>query len=198
MRQVTYNKQRDNHSFGGKDYGNCQCMTTSVWMLMSYYTPKIKGDDDKGLALYHDDVEIKVGKPGIAEKLVQQYNWITGKTSRWWLIQRDASTIWLNKMGVPGKTIFKEGGSWIELDEALYNGPVVLGTKKLGGLRGGHIILVIEKSGGQYICHDPFGDAMTNYENHDGSYIKYPEHYLRSHAVRPNFMYFSRELSHLR
>jgi len=177
---IKYNSQRDNYSFKGKFKAWWQCFSTSSWMFMSFYSGLIDGKDDNGLSIYLDDVETKVGKPGIGEIIKRKYKWITGGTSFWWLVQKAGIGKYLNADGIEGKAIFIDRIiNYEKLRTLIKRGPVILQTKKIGRLPSGHIILAIgyDKSG--IICHDPFGNAMTFYSDKDGKAVKYPDDYLR-------------------
>jgi hypothetical protein len=150
---------------------------------MSYYSSKISAFNDTMLSKYLDDVEDYIGSPGIAEKVKRQYNWIRGKTSFWWLVQKAGIEKWLHRENIPGRAVFKDKNISYEQLRALINdGPVILQTDKMGGLRGGHIILAIDYNDYGIICHDPFGDAVTNYTDHDGDAVVYSDLYLRKYT----------------
>ncbi len=172
---VGYNFQGDNHSFNGKSSPWVQCFSTCAWMLISYYTPKVKAGDDKSLAIYHDDVELLVGNPGIAEDVKQKEPWIKGASSQWWDVQRAGITKWLNDFGVKGKARFRDQDvHFVDLPKLIEDkGPVILGTNKLGGLPGGHIILGIGYDETGIFCNDPAGDANESYKQGKGDGVHY-------------------------
>ena len=182
---IRFNSQRDNFSFNGKFKGWSQCFSTSVWMLMSYFCKDIVANDDKYLSKYVDDVESTVGKPGIAEKVVRKFKWITGKTSLWWLVQKEGLEKWMWDRGVKGNAIFSDcENDFGDLPSLLKHGPVILGTKKIGGLKGGHIILIIGyENNCMFICNDPYGDAGTDYKIHNGEGVLYSYSWLKKYAV---------------
>jgi hypothetical protein len=189
---VAYNNQRNNKDFSGKFPGLAQCFSTCSWMLMSYWCDKIDATDDDLLSIYVDDVEMTVGGGGIAEIIKKKYNWITGRTSLWWAVQQAGIEKWLWRNGIKGNAKFIDGANYDVLDTALSVGPVIIGTKNIGGLPGGHIILIIGKEGGNYICHDPYGDALTSYKDENGESILYDELYLKKHAgLFPRILFWS-------
>ena len=152
-------------------------------MLNQFQEMAQNAKDDNGLSLYCDDVEITVGKSGIAEKIIQKFNWITGKTSQWWLIQKYGIEKWLWDAGKKGEAIFNENSvAYLDIKSLIDNGPVILGTKKIGGLSGGHIILAIGYDNDGIICNDPFGDAKTNYKNINGEKVYYPDNFLKKYT----------------
>ena len=178
---IGYNSQRDNINFAGKFPGFWQCFTTCAWMFMSYYSKSIEATDDNGLAGYLDDVEMTVGNPGIGEKIKNKYNWIKGHTSEWWLVQQNGIEEYLWKKGTTGNAIFKDQTiGYDSLKGLLDVGPVILGTNKLGGLKGGHIILAIGYNDSGIICHDPYGNAVTGYRSAAGGGVLYGDSYLRN------------------
>jgi uncharacterized protein YvpB len=178
--EIGYNSQRDNYSFFNTFPGWAQCFSTSAWMLMSYFTAKITAGDDAGLAQYVDDVEANVGKPGIGEIIKRKYNWISGNTSYWWLVQEAAITKWLNERGLIGHAKFINGGTYADISIALINGPVILQTNKLGGLPGGHIILLVGMENENFIVNDPYGNANTKYVDKNGHQVLYSKTLIAS------------------
>ncbi len=189
MRTIGYNSQRNNYSFAGKFSAWSQCFSTAAWMFMSFYTPTIEAEDDNGLMNYIDDVEAVVGKPGIGEKIKNKYSWITGNTSLWWLTQKEGIENYLWKAGVIGQAIFKDGDYLIsDLPNLLEKGPIILGTNKLGGLPGGHIILLIDydKFNYAFLVNDSFGDAKYHYVNQNGNSIIYQENFLKQFIAIKN------------
>ncbi len=186
MRKIGYNSQRNNHSFGGKFRGSWQCYTTSAWMFMSFYTPNIVAEDDEGLMNYFDDVEDSVGKVGIGEKIKRKFTWISGSTSYWPQVQCAGIDKYLWRNGVKGTALYfqrKQKHTLDKIDECLKYGPVIIGTNKLGGLKGGHIILLVDKDNeGNYIVHDPYGNALKGYAVHNGAYVRYSKKWLEKYT----------------
>ena len=195
-REIAYNSQRDNiQYFLTKVSGSVrkvrkrfnawwQCFSTSSWMFMSFYSSKIRAFGDDMLAKYLDDVEASVGKPGIAERVMSQVNYITGRTSFWWIIQKAGIEKWLGREGLKGSIVFIDRTMPFEqLYTLLESGPVILQTKKMGGLKGGHIILAVDyDKDGTIIAHDPFGNARTNYRDHNGSNVRYNPEWLKKYT----------------
>jgi len=184
MREVKYNKQRDNLNFGGTFSGWRQCFGTSAWMLIGYYAPdSYDATNDTELAAYLDDVEIKIGKKGIGEEEVKEHG-IEGWSSIWWPVQQGGITKWLRQAGYKGKAVFMDATCSLEqLDKLLLDGPVIMATNKLGGLPGGHIILIVDQDGENYICNDPFGDATGNYQSDNGQNVKYKKSWLKPYIA---------------
>ena len=176
MRKIGYNSQRDNFAFAGTLPGYVQCMSTSAWMFLSHYNPAYRADDDNGLAEYVDDVEASVGRPGIAERVMRKYKWITGRTSMWWLVQREA----LQARIPDRRIIFNDHYPIEQLPHTLEAGPVIIGTNKMGGLPGGHIILLVDYDRDRrgFIVNDPYGDARENYLYAHGAGALYPYDWL--------------------
>lgn len=176
--KVAYNSQRNNINFKGKFSGWRQCFTSCAWMLMSYYSKTIVAGDDRALAVYLDDVEDSVGNPGIGEKIKRKYSWIRGNTSFWWLVQKHGIEKWLWKAGIKGNMILKQKMKFEDIYKLIEKGPVIVGTKRLGGLKGGHIILAV----GEDTFHDPFGDANTDYHSRTGANVVYSKDMLLKHT----------------
>lgn len=181
MRKIGYNSQRDNFSFAGKFPGWAQCFSTCAWMLLSHFSKEYRADNDTGLMNYVDDVEASVGEPGIAEKVRQKFNWITGKTSLWWLVQKEAIELYMWRAGIKGKAVFHDGTFPIySLPVILKNGPIIIATNKLGGLPGGHIILLVDYDPDTRAVsvNDPYGNARVKYISHDGAGVLYSQDWL--------------------
>ncbi len=179
MRRIVYNSQRNNYDFAGAFSAWSQCFSTCAWMLISYYDNDYDALDDNSLAQYVDEVEASVGHPGVAEKIVQKYKWITGKTSLWFAVQQAGIQQYL-----PQKKVIMDDQCNIEtLLEIIQYSPVIIGTNRMGGLPNGHIVLLVDfKSLIQtFIVNDPFGDARSNYRNYNGDSVQYPFDYLKKY-----------------
>lgn len=188
MRHVDYNSQRNNPSYGGLFSGSKQCFTTSSWMFICYYNSQYDGTSDKQLSKYFDDVEDSVGKKGIGEKIKAKYSWITGKTSYWGLVQEAGIQKYLPNQDIKFDTKFPIS----KLHSLVEKGPVIISTKKFGGLRGGHIILLIDNwynkhtSDKGFYAHDPYGNANSNYNNRNGRAVIYTDNDLNKHINKGN------------
>ena len=194
MESLGYNTQRDNDDFGGRVSGHVQCFSTCAWMFMAYYDAGVDAGDDRGLRAYVDDVESRVGVPragaGTAEwviardKAIRQAVEAGMRSMYFWRVHAHAIEVRLHRAGVSGTCVYREGMRLAVLDKALARGPVILATNKLGGLRGGHVILLLGKQGQDgYIVHDPYGDARSGYRNHDGNRVLYGRDLLTTHAT---------------
>jgi hypothetical protein len=178
MRIIGYNSQRDNFDFKGLFSASCQCFSTSAWMLLSFYVKSIIATDDQGLKRYVDDVSDTVGVPGVGEKIKRLHSYISGNSAYWWDVQKAGIESWLDHLG--GRCVFKDGNcTMTELVEQLSKGPVIIGTNKMGGLPGGHIILAVDCEGKSLICNDPYGNALTSYRNVNGEMVYYPIDWIR-------------------
>jgi uncharacterized protein YvpB len=180
---IKFNSQRDNLTFNDKFFGWQQCFTTSAFMLMSYYSKNIVATDDKELARYLDDIEVTIGNKGIGEQ-IQEKNNIKGATSLWWTVQQSGIEKWLKSAGVKGQVIYKDCFYSIsDLPNLITNGPVILGTNKLGGLPGGHIILAIGYDDTGIICNDPYGNAGNGYQDKNGASVIYTYDFINKHII---------------
>lgn len=179
MRTVGYNSQRDNVDFGGTFKSWQQCFSTSVWMLLSYFTPEYQPNDDSALSKYVDDVCNLVGEKGIGEEVARKWK-ITGNAAYWWVVHQAAIKEWLEKAGLTCNVIFKDGNAtWKELSEAVKKSPVIIGTYGLGGLPGGHIILIVDCDDKNIYVNDPYGDAITGYKTYTGAMRTYPIEWIK-------------------
>ena len=189
-RHIGWNDQRNNIDYGKAFKASWQCFSTSVWMAMSNYTDKIDALDDKGLASYLDDVEMSIGGTGIAEVIIAKKKMdLHEHSSFWWTIQQAGMEKWLHSFGVKGNALFHDGTFPIySLPSILKTDPVILATNHLGGLPGGHIILLVdwdEKQKG-FVVNDPYGNAYSKYTIRNGAGIIYGMEWLtQSIAMDP-------------
>lgn len=183
MRRVGYNDQRNNIDFGGAFAGWKQCFSTSAWMFISYYCKSYKFNDDMQLSEYLKDVEGIVGYAPIARRAILKFAKFVKMpiigSSYWWLIQKEGIEEYVKKCTPHFELQFYDAGTWEQFDNALKSGPVIAGTKYLGGLPGGHIVLVVDRDEKFYYVNDPYGDATTNYKNHNGEMVAYPVEWFR-------------------
>lgn len=67
---------------------------------------------------------------------------------------------------------------FVDLDRSLEAGlPIVIGILHKGSWEdpcGGHLLTVIGKTPEGYLCHDPWGNLMTNYADPNGGNVLYP------------------------
>lgn len=180
-RDVKYNRQYNNNDFA-KLHPWQQCFSTSAWMLLGYLCPdKYDGGNDEDLAHYIEDVSNYVGLPGIGEIAAKQ----TGidpsyESSYFWEVQRAALIKYLAAGGKHGTIVYMDANcNWENLYKAIDVCPVILGTNKMGGLPGGHIILVTGYAdNGDLFVHDPYGNATTGYKDKNGENVVYSKAFL--------------------
>lgn len=173
MRKIGYNSQRNNAAVKGLS-GAVQCFATSAWMFLSYYAPNTyKADDDAGLARFVADVT-KNGRSNEFEWSVQAAT-----------IQKYLAAAGVKKVVRLEIDLNKDTGllSPDDLRAKLASGPVIIGTKKLGGLTGGHLILAVDNAPDGKVYHnDPYGDANTMYSDPNGESVLYTtEMYDKEH-----------------
>jgi len=175
---IKHNNQRDNENFKGLFPGSWQCFTTSNWTRMSHYTKEIDATDDIGLSKYLDDIEISIGETGLGEEIAK-HNSIKKWSSIHWAVQSAGVTKWLNKFGVSGHDVFVNM-KYSDIQEFIWKFPITVGTEKIGGLPGGHVILCIgiDDTTGDLIFNDPYGDANMNYSETNGERVSYSEKLL--------------------
>ena len=164
MRKIGYNSQRNNIAVKGLS-GSVQCFATSAWMFLSYFAPeKYKVDDDKTLSYFVGDVTRNAAS--------DEFEWSKQAA----MIQK-----YLDAAGVKKKVklgIDLDTGDGLVSPDALVKlldeNPVIIGTKKLGGLPGGHIILGVDATpDGHVIVNDPYGNANGNYSDANGEGVIY-------------------------
>lgn len=177
MRKVGYNSQRDNYDFGGLFKAACQCFSTAAWMFMSWFDEKIIAGDDVALKGYVDNVSDIVGSAGIGERIKRNFSFITGNSAYWWQVHKAAIE---ERLCFP--VTFRDGDMTLaELIEKVRLGPVIVGTNKLGGLPGGHIILLVDTDGISFTVNDPYGNAVSRYANKNGEAVSYPIDWLKQY-----------------
>jgi hypothetical protein len=178
MRVIEYNSQRNNLKVNNLG-AYSQCFSTVNWMRMSHYCSAIKAGDDAALADFLKQVETVIG-PQMEH---------VPHPSLYFNVQRKCVTSLLNLMGVSGYDVFESKVSIRRLYELLQSGPVTVGTSKLGGLPGGHIILAVDMD-----CYnDPFGDANTDYADDNGAGVIYKSKMIAPHFTG-NVLYWSNKI----
>ena len=172
IRKIGYNWQVNNITENNLNAFS-QCFSTSIWMMLSYYCPsEYQADDDQGLSkyvLYCEEQKVNYPHPSLL-----------------WVIQQKAMQKYLDDAEFEGKVIYRDG-DWpiADLYDTVDKTPVIIGTKKLGRLPDGHIILLADVWGIEsFDVKDPYGNANTNYEKNgplDGDDVIYTLDFLRPH-----------------
>ena len=171
---MIYINQRKQKNHDGKLHPHRQCFYASAVMFLSHYIPVDK------LPTYYDhyvdDTEATIGKPGVAEKYFPK---LTGRTGAFWQVHKKAIELRLQDYNI----VFLEGQKLSFLKSTLASGdPVIYGTTNMGKLPGGHIVVGVKPIGNEAILtYDPYGDARTNYQNHDGEGVVYSDDLLNKH-----------------
>ncbi len=169
MRNIGYNSQRNNIIVNNLSAWS-QCFSTSNWMRMSFYCQDIKANDDEGLSEF-----VKYCESGLGKKMDPSKH-----PSIFFEVQAGSVTKWLNDRGIEGRDIVNVNFTIDGLIEKLKSGPLTIGTQKMGGLKNGHIVLMVDfdEIKHSFIVHDPFGYSVTNYKDYDGKYVVYPVEYI--------------------
>lgn len=158
MRKIGYNSQRDNFVIHGIP-GSSQCFATSAWMFISWFRPDLDAHDDAALKKY------------IAELTAKG----TGAEYEWEAQQKQIEK-YIGARVELGVDLNTGAGllSPADLLDRLHYAPVIIGTKHMAGLPGGHIILGVDATpDGKVFCHDPYGDANTGYKDKNGENVIY-------------------------
>ena len=151
MRKITYNSQRDNSETIGIK-GNSQCFATSAIMFLSFYSVNFKGDND-----------------AMVKQYLESFN---KKTAFEWDSHCEHLNKWLFSQQITG-VVKHEVIDENKLRELLVDRPVIIGTKCMANLPGGHIILGVDAYGRYIVCNDPNGNAITDYVDKDGESASY-------------------------
>jgi hypothetical protein len=179
MRSIVYNSQRNNksHFENSKTFSAWnQCFSTCAVMLMSYYCPAFKGDDDDILASYLYDVEDSLNKQGIGAEIRQQMHLNPALNSSYFFaVQAAGIEKWMDYFGRPGTAMQGLGFKITDLPDMMLRRPAIISTHKLGNLPDGHMILLVDFDFGneQFKVNDPFGNANTNYVDQNGDSVMY-------------------------
>ena len=207
MSQIIYNPQRDNPAVTVpekikikdpktgkisektqkiKIHNYQQCFVSSVYMYLSYYLDK--SPDTK---TFEKEYLQNINSLKFIEKLTADG-----------YLKNNAYNEWLN---YPGNKAYLWGSNYamirsilqdeheevkyslgLTLDEIVTkkkeDAPAIISTNKLGGLSGGHVIIFQKIAGDKAICFDPYGDATTNYKNHNGDGVEYPLELLNKYS----------------
>lgn len=163
MRKLGYNFQGNNPTANTIN-GWSQCFATSAIMLLSFYAPKIyRADDDELVKQYVLDITKR--------SVDDEYEWSCQAKE----IQKYLANAGVDKevkLGIDLNT----GIGTVDIETLgllLDEGPVIIGTKKMAGLPGGHIILGVDHNEEGISCNDPAGDANTLYKSANGQGVMY-------------------------
>lgn len=165
-----------------------QCFSCCAWDFLSAYIPPPDYSE------YLDDVEVCIGKTGIAEKVALKFPQVLslGQSSLWFVVHQAAIQQRLNAAGISGSCIVVENGSFDALYHARLSGsPVIAGMSGLpygSAALGGHMILNF-LSGNKSLWNDPFGDARTAYLSQSGERLPYPDGWIKQYFTG-NFLYW--------
>jgi hypothetical protein len=183
--RVGHNDQRNNFNFAGKFPGWKQCFGTSAHMFVSYYVREILAMDDKQLAEYVDQAEASVGIVGVAEAVIRKMPWIPQSgSSYYWDVHKAVLNSLFDRHGVDVQAQWFDAGSWEQFMDDLAKGPLIVGTSRMGGLPGGHIVLVVgwNDDAKAFILNDPYGNPLSAYRNHNGAGVEVPADWFRVQA----------------
>lgn len=173
---MIYINQRKQKNWAGKLSGYRQCFYSAAVIFQSYFLTAIT-NWKTFYEEYVDSTEATVGKPGIAERLFPN---LTGRTGAFWAVHLAAI-----KENVPFKNFqFKENLSFEELKKIIETRPAIIGTNKIGGLPGGHIIVAVRNAPGGVVVKDSYGNANTNYKDHNGDEIVIKDELLKKHFAK--------------
>jgi len=176
IHEIKFNSQRDNNSFGGLRPASTQCYPTCAYMFMSYFISAIDGADDRGLAEYMNEVEIRIPGGTIAENFyMKNPNFPKAlPSSVYWDMQCYAINQYFDRYGV-NKTAQWGEVTFEKMKQILNASPVILGTMLTAS---GHIILLRGFEDGKFYVNDPYGDWRTGYRDVNGA-VEYPESLIK-------------------
>jgi hypothetical protein len=179
-RQYLCNDQNDNFNFDGKFYGSIQCFSTSCFQLASYLAPwRYQALNDIQLANYIRDILKAHGEAPDNFK-----DTFTGD------VQKIGLQKCLDDAGAKYRVEFLAPARETDLLYGLNYSPVILGTEKLGGLPGGHVVTIINDLGDAWEIADTFGNAWERYRVRKGGIYQYSKDWFRQFAMDKGFYYW--------
>lgn len=158
LNEIVYFSQRNNY---GSPFN--ECFPTSMVMMMANNLD-VTPVDQTLRAFMEDD---------LFDHFIEKTHKRTSAKYEW-KIERDMANKWLGKSNMlkPDPVVWREGMTTIEIEIEIDNGRmVVVGTDKLGGLPGGHIVCIGGYDELNFYLWDPFGDYRTRYGDHNGRNI---------------------------
>ena len=168
--QIPFNSQRDNKSFNNLRPASAQCFPTCAWMFMSFFCKDIDALDDRGLALFLNEVERKIPGGSFAEDFIKANPNKLPKNVEVTSIYWDVIQYGINRMfdlyGVDKIARWDEV-AYERLPSILHSSPLIFGTKLTAS---GHIILLtgIDKQSDSFHVNDPYGNYTTGYKDLNG------------------------------
>ncbi len=176
---VVYNSQRDNANIRGLR-GSSQCGYTSASMMLSAFLPD--ASTDEFVASLIDRMEPKYGAASMADMILDKIPWARGMRLGMF---GDAYAVVCQKIleerGATAKIQWHPtGGTPEQLAAAIDQGsPAMLSTMITNS---GHYICVVGYDSDHWICHDPWGNALSGYRNQNGAFVQYPRDWLETRA----------------
>ncbi|MDJ0712888.1 MAG: C39 family peptidase [Prochloraceae cyanobacterium] len=143
-----YFSQRDNYTMSHRTCNSSSNAMYLDWLLRVTGRPQLQSDDIylKKVLEFGDTIY-----HGVQTSAIQEFGF---------------RTKWMTDADLPFIEDLLDAGF-----------PVVCNILHRGSLaapRGGHVILLIGRKGGNFISHDPYGTLMSNYTNPDGAFSKIP------------------------
>jgi hypothetical protein len=183
MRTIGYRSQRKVTGFENVFPDSWRCFTASAWMFLSFYDSTIEVDDDEGFNEYLDDVEASIGKAGIAEEVQAEDRGVKGHTSTYFKVQQAG----INKR-IAEHATYDENYPIDQLGALVQEKPVIIRTYKLGGLPGGHMVLLVDylPQCDSFRVNDPYGNAVNGYNNPNGNNVLYQMEFIKKAIDKGN------------
>jgi hypothetical protein len=176
-----HNSQGNNINFDKEISGWIQCFATSDWMFLSYLTDGYYDiNDDVGIARFLTTLLTGGEDVGAEPRPIPKNH----DEMFLWSKNFDMIKKYLLIAGCNKKIEYSgdNGFSFDQIYGILKSRPMIIGTYKIGGLPGGHIIVADHiDPNGDIVVKDPAGDARMNYKAGSGDGAVYPLQMCKDH-----------------
>lgn len=179
---IDYDSQRDNPR-----EPLSTCNVTGLSMACNYMKPGSTSPDDLFGQANSPSMKSWIKKNVPGSSWIMQYFASNSANLCWPVLERLADEI-LNPdfecyfKGIPN---YRAVEKVIKQDQL----PILLGTTLTGA---GHIILLVGIEEPNFVCHDPYGNALTNYKDANGAYVKYPYQFLWPKMLKDRALFFEK------
>lgn len=169
---------------GKKISGWVQCFTASAWNYLSWMTDNFFQFGDKIATLRYLTYILTGGRNEF-----DQETEIPSDHDAMFMYEKQlfAMNHYLHDIAFSDKRMngfIGDGGSYDAVLQIAKKRPVIVGTYKIGGLPGGHVMILDHTGNNFNVMIDPAGDARTNYKIPSGYGVEYSDSMCREHFGR--------------